>query len=108
MLAGPMSQTAVLETIMALSRKLLSLAQSDQWFEAASIETERQALIQEYFSTAPADQDLERRQQLFQALLDLNGTVISLLSERRQELIRDLRSVEQGRAAVRAYVGNHD
>jgi hypothetical protein len=98
----------MLEIIMALSRQLVSLAESDQWSEAASIEGERRARIQEYFATLPSDHDVERHQQMFQALLDVNGTVMSMLSERRQHLIRDLRSAEQGRAAVRAYNGNRE
>jgi hypothetical protein len=105
MRTAPTSQDATLETIIALSRELLSLVESDQWSKAASIEAERQVNIKEYLSTSPADQDLERHQQVFKALLDLNGTVMSLLRERRQDLVRDLRSAEQGRAAVRAYTG---
>ena len=105
---SPMSQNTMLETIMALSRRLVSLAESDQWSEAASIEAERRARIQEYFATLSPDHDVERHQQMFQALLDVNATVLNLLSERRQHLIRDLRSAEQGRAAVRAYNGNRE
>lgn len=106
--AGSTSHDAMLETVMALSRELLSLVQSDQWSKAASIEAERQAIIKEYLSTSPSDQDLERHRQVFKALLDLNGTVMSLLRERRQDLVRDLRSAEQGRVAVRAYTGNRE
>jgi hypothetical protein len=101
-------QKHALEVIMALSRKLLFLVQCDNWVEAASVEAERQAMLREYFSTMSADLDMEQNKQVVKSLLDHNGTVMSLLSERREHLLRELRSAERGRAAVRAYSGNRE
>lgn len=96
----------MLESITALSRRLLSLAQSDDWAGADAVEVERRALIQRYFSDSPGKQDPEQHRQALQILLDLNEKVMGLLRERRQTLISDLQSIEEGRIAARAYSRN--
>lgn len=108
MVLDVMCPTHALEVIMALSRKLVLLVQCDKWAEAASVEAERQAMLREYFSTMSGDLDMEQNQQVVKSLLDHNGTVMSLLSKRREHLLRELRSAERGRAAVRAYSGNRE
>jgi hypothetical protein len=97
---------SVLESITALSRRLVSLAQSDGWAEAETVEAERQTLIQQYFSNCPDEQDPEQQRQALQILLDLNEKVMGMLRERRQTLISDLQSIEEGRVAARAYSNN--
>ena len=99
-------QDSVLESITALSRRLVSLAQSDNWSEAESVEAERQALIRQYFSESLEEQDPEQHRQALQILLDLNMRVMGMLRERRQNLISDLQSIEEGRIAARAYSNN--
>lgn len=101
-----MSKEDILESIIALSRRLVSLAQSDEWFEAESLEAERQILIRQYFSTPAAADEAAQRREALQILLDLNQKVMSLLRDRRRILIGDLRSIDEGRAAARAYSGN--
>lgn len=96
----------MLESITALSRRLVSLAQSDDWSEAEAVEAERQALIQKYFAKAPDEQDPEQHRQALQILLDLNEKVMHMLRDRRQTLINDLQSIEEGRVAARAYSNN--
>lgn len=96
----------MLQSITALSRRLVSLAQSDDWPEAESVEAERQVLIQQYFSKSPGDQDPEQDRQALQILLDLNEKVMGMLRDRRQSLISDLQSIEEGRIAARAYSSN--
>ncbi|MCW8907952.1 MAG: flagellar protein FliT [Sedimenticola sp.] len=93
----------MLEQILETSRKMLALAEQDEWEQAEALQRQRQELIEKTF---PLDDETAHSAQtatLLKQILSLDGQLRRLAESRRKEIGRALGKISQGRQATRAY-----
>lgn len=89
--------------LRSLSAELLALAQTGYWDAVTVQESQRQALLEELFSTAPPDDLAPQLEAAARATLDSDAELLKLAQAERDQLSEHLKSLGQGRRAVQAY-----
>jgi hypothetical protein len=99
------SALALVATLISESEKLLSLAESEQWDTFSEIEQARQNNIKQLDLrnvSLPEQKNTELRSQM-QVLIALNSQIEAIFREKRSEAAAELRKINQGSKAKKAY-----
>ena len=100
-----------LTSILALSERMLTLAQQAEWMSLIEAEDERQVLMARLAElggpdTATDAQHAELIRHKLQAILDLNTRIIDMGHQACQSLSQELRKISGGRQVRQAYLSN--
>ncbi len=100
-----------LDSILALSELMLTLAQESAWMSVIEVEDERRVLMGRLSELAQqAGKNDEQRMELIrkrlQAILKLNETIIDRGHLACQALSREIRKITGGRQVRQAYLSN--
>jgi len=102
MIAVHHASQEILQQSLELSRRLLTLMKEGAWEEAEALEAERFRLIRKGLAAAP-DQALPEKIAILREIDALNGEMASLAGQGKSKLSGQLRHLQQGRKAGRAY-----
>ena len=91
-----------LDTMLALSRRMLECAEQGAWALLAELEAQRRSLIETLFND-PAAAHRPNVAAVVRELLALDDRTVALAASRRQELADVLRGIHLGKHALRAY-----
>lgn len=94
-----------LDSIIALSKRMLEQARSDEWEEVASLEAKRRKLVMQCFDQPTSQNDAPELASAITEVLSLNEAVAELGKQRRGALGGDIRVSKIGRTAKSAYLG---
>lgn len=92
-------------TLISESEQLVSLAESEEWDAFSELEQERQSHVKQLDLRnvdLPEQQNLELRNQMA-VLIVLNDKVEAICREKRSETVKDLKTLNQGNKAKKAY-----
>lgn len=98
-----------LDRLVSLSEHMLGLARTGQWAAVAQAEAERQAglrVLGDAAALAPDDSRVQLIRERLQAILDLNAEVMGLGGAVCETLSAQIRTLNDGRLARRAYLEN--
>ena len=100
-----MAETGALAQALSISQRMVEVARAGQWDELPAMESQRMRLLRDACETAPASLDeAQGRADALEAIRKLNKNLIRLGQTGRENLRSQLRQLNQGRAASRAYV----
>lgn len=98
-----------LDRLVSLSERMLGLARAGRWEDVAQAEVERQAALRrlgDITALAPDDPGVQLIRERLQAILDLNAEAMRLGGAVREALAAQIRTLNEGRLARRAYLEN--
>jgi len=98
-----------LNRLVSLSEHILGLARAGHWAAVAQAEAERQAglkVLGDVGALAPDDSRAQLIRDRLQAILDLNAEVMGLGGAVCETLSAQIRTLNEGRVARRAYLEN--
>jgi len=100
-----------LASILALSERMLALAQEADWISLIELEDQRQVLMERLSALNQTagnsdDQQMELIRGRLQAILDLNTRIIDLGHQACQDLSQKIRKITGGRQVRQAYLSN--
>lgn len=86
-----------------ITRALRESVEAGDWGVAATLESERRALLECFFATRPPADQLARVLGMLRELIASNDALIGLAEHRQRAVAREADMVSTGRRAVRAY-----
>ena len=89
--------------LRSLSAELLELAQAGQWDAVTELESQRRAVLETLFQTAPPADLALQLESAARATLASDARLLELAQAERDQLSEHLKSLGQGRRAVQAY-----
>ncbi len=94
---------AQLQDIVRHSETLLALAETGDWPAVESLEVERRAALQSFFSSPTPTHEAPQIAAAIKALSSMNERLVELVRGARDGQAGDLRTLGQGRRAINAY-----
>ena len=92
-----------LEKLVAQSQRIYELAVAEEWEKVAELESERQRLMGECFSSKATFEKPEIAARYIQEIIDLDKKVIALGEDAQKTLKNALGNLQRGRHAAQAY-----
>ena len=97
------SPAVQLETILAISKAMLEMAQTGRWDELIEQEHQRDGLIKTFNIPPIANLDTEQTKTQLNQLIELDKEIMSLCNEGKNAIGKALAALQHGREAVNAY-----
>ena len=100
-----LSALDLVTTLISESEQLVSLAESEEWDAFSELEQERQSHVKQLDLRnvdLPEHQNLELRNQMA-VLIVLNDKIEAICREKRSKTVKDLKKLNQGNKAKKAY-----
>jgi len=92
-----------IDSITALSKRMLQRARADEWDEVASLEEQRRVLVMQCFNQVTAERDVLELGPAIREIIVLNDELIELGKRCRGKLGGDIHVKKIGGVAKRAY-----
>ena len=92
-----------LDLILALTQKMLQMAEQLQWENVSKLEAERSNLIYAFFETKPTVDEAERVASIILEVLAADKEIIALSSSEQQKLLKSSQKMNLGKQASKAY-----
>jgi hypothetical protein len=91
------------QQLVSLSQSMLEKARSDCWDDVCVLETDRNELIKIFFLEPIQQAHMAAIAANIQSIIAIDQDLISLGLQKKLELAEILRTMEQGKKAVKAY-----
>jgi len=92
-----------LRELLSLHHAMLQWAKEGKWEAVAAGEKIRRERLEDFFQIPVSEQQLPKVRAALQTMLDINGSLVELLSKDRGGVERDIGAIQKGRRAVAAY-----
>jgi hypothetical protein len=89
--------------ILRLSRQMLDAARASDWLEVSNLESQRQDQLKNFFSQPAQANETTWLAQGIQQVLKLNDEIMSLGEEGKQEILKNMSDLSNGKKAAQAY-----
>ena len=89
--------------LISHSRKMLEHAQNIAWDDVAEIESERHEMLKTFFLEPIPSRDARRVSSGIQEIMTLDNEIMKLATANKEALAEKLKTLEQGKKAVKAY-----
>jgi hypothetical protein len=96
-------KTEDLQQLISLSRLMLEKALEESWDDVLALEEERSELIRLFFLEPVQQKDADAVAAGIQAIMAIDRDIMALGSLKRLDLAQILKTMEQGKKAVKAY-----
>ena len=97
--AGAERRTAMLDSILSLSERILDQAREGRWEVLCDQEGERQRLVWEYFAEPPSGREAELHAASLGRVLEISRELTRLASEQRERTAEALQEASRARSA---------
>jgi len=98
-----LNQKTLISQALALTEKVLSLAESDEWETFAELEQQRLQIIQQIDTSNLTLSDADEARNSLQKMIELNARLQRVCEESRQFAANELKSLKKGASAIKAY-----
>ena len=89
--------------ILSISEDMLKSAQINDWGSVTVLESQRSAMIIEYFAVPVATEELHAVAHNINKVLVIDKILIELGNQEREQLRENIKKVTQGRHALKVY-----
>lgn len=96
-------RSADFERLLELTRALRAQVEQGEWGRAAALETDRRAVVERVFDSAPTAEELPALVATLREVVRINDELIGLAEHRRRAIAREADTVALGHRASRAY-----
>ncbi|WP_428603349.1 flagellar protein FliT [Sedimenticola sp.] len=93
----------MLDQIVLLSQKMLSLAQQGEWDQLTALQQLRDDQIENCFPLDPHGLDERQVSEQIRTILALDKQILQLAGDQQMEIRETLGKLSQGRVATKAY-----
>lgn len=95
-----------LDLILALTDKMLELAQVEQWESVSKLEEERSRLIYTFFEVSPSVDEAEAVAEVIMKVLAVDKRLIAMSQVEQQQIIKASQTIKRGQQASKAYASS--
>jgi len=92
-----------LELIQALTKKMLQMAEQQQWENVSKLEAERSHLIGDFFKTKPSLSEAEHVASIILEVLAADKVIIALSTSEQHRILGSSQKINRGKQASKAY-----
>ena len=102
------SPEALLDEALSLTRKMLELAEKDEWEALRELEQKQSGLLRTCFESKKPFQDKAAAAKAVQEILDLHEKIFEIGSHFGSHMQEELIKLQKGRDASRAYLSHSE
>lgn len=102
------SPEGLLDEALSLTRKMLELAEKDEWEALRDLEQKQSELLKACFQEDIPFKDKGAAAKIVQEILDLHEKIFEIGSQFGSHMQEDLKKLQKGRDASRAYLSHSE
>ncbi len=100
------AESQLLDEIHELSKRMLSVAKTQQWQDLQAMEQQRKRIIDQFFAHPVASKDADRVAFIIKQIITINQQITSELEQKKVQLGVDFKQFNSSRKASNAYLDN--
>jgi hypothetical protein len=98
-----MSREEQLPVILSITTEMLKKAKDNDWESVIALESQRNALIADFFAAPVATEEVQMVAHHINKVLEIDRQLLDLCSGQRENLRGDLQKVAHGKNALKVY-----